>query len=215
VASWASIDYFGNWKALQFMARGFNSPLLISAVEDLETSAVALHVTSDRLQDCAGTVNWWLVRGDGSPVADGSLDVQAPASANTLVETLQLAQYVQAHGPHDLILGIELVVDGKVASSNLVTFARPKHLELQDPGFSVDVSEAGDGAFQVTVCVQRPALWAWLELPERVARYSDNFVHVFPGKPVTITVRPADEMSLDEFKCGLVARSLVDTAGLV
>ncbi|MEI6503639.1 MAG: glycoside hydrolase family 2 protein, partial [Armatimonadota bacterium] len=215
VASWASIDFFGNWKALQFMARGFNSPLLISAVEDLQTNAVALHVTSDLLKPSAGTVNWWLVKAAGAPVATGSLPVEAPAGANTLIETLQLGEYVNANGPRDLILGMELVVDGKAVSSNLVTFARPKHLELQDPEFGVEVTETGDGAFAVTLTVQKPALWAWLELPERMAKYSDNFVHLFPGKPVTITVRPAEPMCLAHVQGIVVARSLVDTAGLV
>ena len=34
VASWSSIDYFGNWKALHYMARDFFAPLLISGLED-------------------------------------------------------------------------------------------------------------------------------------------------------------------------------------
>jgi beta-mannosidase len=32
VASWSSIDYFGRWKALQYYARRFYSPVLLSPV---------------------------------------------------------------------------------------------------------------------------------------------------------------------------------------
>lgn len=211
VASWASIDFFGNWKALQFMARGFNNPLLVSAVENLASGAVQVHVTSDLLTDTTGQVNWWLVKADGTPVADGTLAARAPAGTNTLVDTLELGEQVKQCGPRDLILGLELVVEGKAVSTNLVTFCRPKHLELQDPGFTLDVADAGDNTFAVTVSVGKPALWVWLELPEQMAKYSDNFVHLFPGKPQTITVCPAEQLSAADVKAALVARSLADT----
>ncbi|MBU0610991.1 MAG: hypothetical protein KKI08_24130, partial [Armatimonadetes bacterium] len=210
VASWSSIDYHGNWKALQFMARQFNSPLLVSGVEDIQRGTVELHVTSDLLAATAADLNWWLVRADGTSVATGSKAIEAAPGANARVETLDLSAQVAAYGPRDLILGMELCVDGAAVSSNLVTFARPKHLELQEPEFEVNVGAGQDGAFAVTVAAQRPALWTWLGLPGP-ARYSDGFVHLFPGRPVTISVRPAAAMSLDEVRAGLVVRSLVDT----
>ena len=210
VASWASIDYFGNWKALQFMARQFNNPLLISGVEDPQAGTVAVHVTSDLLEGAQGEVKWWLVRADGEPVAEGQMSVDLVPGANTLAATLQLAQYIEQFGPRDLILGMELIVNGKPVSSNLVTFARPKHLELQDPSFEVNVAES-EGKFAVTVTANKPALWTWLELPERTAKYSDNFLHLFPGKPVTIQVTPAEPITREEFQKLLQVRSLVNT----
>ncbi len=49
VASWASIDSYGRWKACQYMAKHFYAPLLVSGVEDLQTGTVALYITSDFL----------------------------------------------------------------------------------------------------------------------------------------------------------------------
>ena len=34
VASWSSIDYYGRWKALQYSARQFFAPVLVSPVEE-------------------------------------------------------------------------------------------------------------------------------------------------------------------------------------
>ena len=36
VASWSSIDYYGRWKALHYMAKRFYAPLLITGLEDGE-----------------------------------------------------------------------------------------------------------------------------------------------------------------------------------
>ncbi|MHB8996385.1 MAG: glycoside hydrolase family 2 protein [Armatimonadota bacterium] len=210
VASWSSIDYFGNWKALQFMARHFNNPLLVSGVEDLQTGTVQLHVTSDLRTEAEGEAKWWLVRADGTPVAEGAVPVQIAPGMSVLVETLQLGEYVEQFGARDLILGMELVVGGAAVSSNLVTFARPKHIELQQPAFEVKVTEA-EGGFMVTVEAARPALWMWLEVSGTEARFSDNFVHLFPGRCITIEVTPQKPTSLDEFSDRLRIRSLVDT----
>jgi len=63
----------------------------------------------------------------------------------------------------------------------------------------------------VRLTSKKPALWVWLELAENAARYSDNFFHLFLGKPVTITVSPESDLNPDEFSAKLVVRSLVDT----
>ena len=60
VASWSSIDYFGNWKALHYMARDFFAPLLISGLEDGEAGTVEIHVTSDRMEAVDGVASWTL-----------------------------------------------------------------------------------------------------------------------------------------------------------
>jgi beta-mannosidase len=46
VASWASLDYHGRWKALHYTARNFYAPVLVSGVEDMEKGTVELRVRS-------------------------------------------------------------------------------------------------------------------------------------------------------------------------
>ncbi len=135
----------------------------------------------------------------------------APQS-NTLVETLDLGTHLSAHGPRDLLLWLELTVDGESVSTNFVTFARPKHLELAaDPGISTMVTVDEGNVFHVGLSAESPALWTWLELEGMDARFSDNFFHLTPGHPVLVTVRPAAPMSGQDFNDALRVRSLVDT----
>ena len=102
--------------------------------------------------------------------------------------------------------------EGKVVSRNLVTLVRPKHIELHDPKLAAKVGRGrADGTFRVTLSAKTPALWAWIELKGVDARFSDNFVCVRPGLPVTIKVTPHKKMSLAEFRKKLVTRSLFDT----
>ncbi len=74
--------------------------------------------------------------------------------------------------------------------------------------------EAGRGIgqkFNITLRSAQPALWTWLNLEkEPDARYSDNFVHLRPGEPVTVRVECARDYSAQDLQAQLEVRSVRD-----
>jgi beta-mannosidase len=193
------------------MARRFFAPLLISGLEDWDTGRVEVHITSDLLQGVEGKVSWLLTNVAGERLAGDDLDVAVAANGDTLAATLELGNELAQYGARQLLLWLTLRVDGAVVSTNLVTFARPKHLELQAPGIRHEVSANGDGSFGVTLTAEKPALWAWLGLRYVEARYSDAFFHLLPGQPITVTVTPLAPARLEEIRSQLEVHSLIDT----
>jgi len=123
----------------------------------------------------------------------------------------ELSDLIEKFGPRDLLVWLELKVRDKSVSRNIVAFAKPKHMELTDPAIATRVKAAKDGTFLVTLAAKRPALYAWLELMEADARFSDNFIHLAPGQPVEIEVRPEAPMTAARLAKVLRVRSLVDT----
>jgi beta-mannosidase len=211
VASWSSIDYFGRWKALHYMARRFYAPLLVSGLEDMNAGTVEIHVTSDLGEVVSGKVNWTLTDIAGQIIDNDSQPVTLAPRQNQLVQTLECREQIQKHGKRNLLLWLELTVDGEVVSSNLVSFARPKHLELHHPEIKIELKSLADGAYKVNLSAEKPALWAWLEVSGQAAHFSDNFFHLLPGKPVSITVSTEAPLTQETIKERLVVRSLVDT----
>ena len=212
VASWSSIDYSGNWKALHYMARDFFAPLLMSAIEDLQAGTVEVHVTSDLLEDTAGTLHWTLTDVSGKMLAENTLGCNnLAANADTKVCELNFADHLKEEGKRQLLLWLEFVVDEHVVSQNFVTFTRPKHLELQEPGLAAEVKEVGKGDFTVIITAQHPALWVWPDLPVVHASYSHRFFHLRPGRTVEVLIHPEQYLSLDEFTEQLTVSSLFDT----
>ena len=211
VASWSSIDYFGRWKAMHYMAKRFFAPVLLSAVEDGDKGTVEVHVTSDRLKAQPATVTWTATDASGKKLDSGSKQLRTPLNGNRKALALQLASLLKQQGERDLIVWLSLKTTGEADQHNLVIFGKPKHLKLRaDPGITSTLQTRKDGSFVVRLKARHVALWTWLELDGVDAKFSDNFVHLRPGQQVRITMQPAKSMSLSEVKKRLIVRNLSD-----
>jgi beta-mannosidase len=209
-SSWASVDYFGRWKALHYMAQRFYASLLVSGAEDTAAGRVDVYVTSDRMQPSQGRLSWTVSDAAGKPLAAGHLDLEIPARTSRMAHSLPLAEEIRKHGAGNLLVWLRLDVGGQTVSGNLVTFVYPRKLELVDPRLKASVVQAGE-QFAVTLQAEHPALWAWLELEGVDARFSQNFVHVTKEGPAKIRVTPARSLDIEAVRKALRVRSLYDT----
>lgn len=199
--SWSSLDWKGNWKALHHMARRFFAPLMISGVEDIDAQTVEIYVTSDLQTETAGTVKWTVSDLQGNVLTQGEESVTMAQRSSEKVQTLDVSAQVKSHGVRDILIWIELEVNGKIVSDNLVLMNRPKHFYLIPPTIHVNTESDGD-IHTVTLRSNVPALYVWLENPD--SQFSDNFFHLQAGKQYTVTVTAKDIS-------GLVVKSLTDT----
>ena len=208
--SWSSVDYFGRWKALHYLARKFYSPMLVSGLENAKEGTIDLFVTNDLLEPAHGKLRWQVTDLTGKVLAQDSFHVELPSRKSINVKKLNLQEQISQLGTNGLLTWLELEVSGQIVSDNLVLFALPKEYKLPDPQLNTSVDETPDG-FQVTVTSQNPALWVWLGLGNADARYSDNFFHLKPGTAQKILVKPWTQLSKTDFVQQLRVRSLFDT----
>jgi beta-mannosidase len=208
--SWSSVDYFGRWKALHYMARKFYSPMLVSGLENIKDGAIDIFVTSDELESYHGKLIWNVTDLDGKSLAQESMPIKIDARKSEMVKSLNLQEQIQKLGANGFLTWLKLEVDGKTVSENLVLLALPKELKLADPKLATAINDSSNG-FVVTIKSEKPALWTWLELENADAKFSDNFVHVTPDAPQTILVQPKQSLSKENFIQQLRVRSLFDT----
>ncbi len=210
VASWSSLDYFGRWKALHYMARQFYAPVLVSGIENIEAASAEIHITSDARHDQSGVVIWHLTTASGDEIENGRFAADIPAQCSRMITTLDFKKAFEQYGPRNLLLWLDLQIDGSTISRSLVLWARPKHLDLLDPGIKVQITTENEFTYQVTLTAEKPALWTWLQLDGDM-RCSDNFVHLRPGDAQTITVNTSQAATPAEFAQTLRVCSLYNT----
>lgn len=211
VTSWSMLDYYGRPKALYYNLKHAYAAVALSGLADAKTGHVGLWVVNDRLESKRGRIEWTLTRLDGSKVDSGAVDINIPGGTSS-VEAISkdMKTVVDREGAANLLFWASLKVSGEPDSSTVLLFAKPKELNLVDPGLKTSVKRHGHG-YRVTVTSERPALWSWIELKGMEAELSDNFLHVRPNVPVTIDVTPMGKATLDQLRSALTVRSLYDT----
>ena len=149
VASWAGIDYFGRWKALQYYAKRFFAPVLVSCheeglvnQEDISVNTehidprktARLNVSNETMEAFAGRIDWSLRRPDASVIEEGSFDVAVPALDALWLPEQDFTKY----GPYDCYYAYRLTDRaGHTVGKGSVLFCAPKHFRFQDPGLTV------------------------------------------------------------------------------
>ncbi|MBD3239852.1 MAG: glycoside hydrolase family 2 protein [Chitinivibrionales bacterium] len=212
VASWASIDYFGRWKALHYMAKKFFAPVLVSGVEDADKHTVEMYVSCDAKASVNGELRWMLIDVNGKTIRKGTKSVRVSGDTSRKVATVSFAAEARTLDLRNTMLWLELHdANGTLVSDNFVTFKTYKHIDLQDPQVAVTVKQRRGGSFAVSLKAKRPALCVFARLEGADAVFSDNFVHVRPGRTTTLTVTPSKKLSLAQCRAKLQVRSLVDT----
>lgn len=211
VASWASIDFFGRWKALHYMARNFFAPLLVSGVEDHNRGTVDVHITSDLLKIHKGNLSWTITSASGKILDKGQKTVNTPKNGNRKVTTLNLSKLREEFSDRNLMVWLKLDAEGQPTSTNLVTFARPKQLELNEkPKITSKIKKEGKDQYAISIKTDSCALWTWIEIDGLDLKLSDNFFHLRPDQVKRISFK-ADKVKLEKLKKGLKIQSLVDT----
>jgi len=206
VASWASIDYYGRWKALQYYARRFYDDLLISPF--LHDDKVDVYVVSDKLQPLSGTIHTRLRDFSGNVLLDQTKDIQIPAQSNAIYLTLDKADLASKGDPRRSFLVFDLELGGKKVSRNLIFFDAMHSLDLPVmPKIETTLSKSGAG-YTITLQSSKLARGVYVSFGDIDVEISDNYFDLLPGEPATITLKSG--ATIDQLKRALKVMSLTE-----
>ncbi len=203
VASWASIDYYGRWKALHYFAKRFFAPVMVSCEEEglltqsLNVNAepfdvkksIKLNVTNETMEKKTGVVSWQLRDASGNILKEKEETISVdPLSAVWLEKTdMPDAKLYENY------VSFKFTSEGETVSCGTVLFCAPKHFRFRDPELKVSVN--GD---EITVSASAYAKSVEIRNENDDLVLSDNFfdlnadsktVKIISGKADGITVR--------------------------
>ncbi|HEX8151026.1 MAG TPA: glycoside hydrolase family 2 protein [Pyrinomonadaceae bacterium] len=207
VASWSSVDYFGRWKALQYYARRFYNPVLVSP--HVEGGQVKLYVVSDRADPLRAELRVRLLDFEGRALSDTTSPVEVSPLASKTYQTLPLDELLRGRDPSKVFLHCELTAGGRAVSSNAVYFRPFKDLSLPAPQVSAQVSRAR-GETSVTLSTDRLARAVHLSAEGLEGSFAENFFDLLPGRKVTVAFRGKRPVTADGLRRRLRVRTLSD-----
>ena len=185
VASWASVDYFGRWKALHYSAKRFFAPVLLSCEETSLPSlgrtcisepekvmfSAKLCVSNETFETVEDTVIWELRTPDGRIEREGRFNTHTSPFSAQAFPKIDLADIDPRR--HHLSFRME-----KEGSSRSVLFAAPKHYAFADPHLHVCADAAGE---TVTVTADAYARSVEISSEDGSLLLEDNYFDMEPG----------------------------------
>jgi len=205
VASWASIDYYGRWKALQYYARRFYNDLLVSPNE--ENSALQIYVVSDRQQAQPAQLRARLMDLTGKVLEEKSEEIQVKPLASDVYLSLPVTQLLAQRQRNQVFIDAELLVNGTPVSRNLYFFDHMKNVRLPQPEIKANIESAGSG-YRVGLQSAQIARDVYLSFGDLDATFSENYIDLLPGELVQIEIK--SKASLDQLRQAMKVVSLYD-----
>jgi beta-mannosidase len=207
VASWSSIDYYGRWKALQYYARRFYAPVLVSP--HVEDGALKVYIVSDKTKAEPASLRVRLMDFDGKVLLEETHAVDvAPLTSKVYLDwPLKKLADAGASKTSRVFVVADLTAGGAQISSNLVYLAPVKEVHLKPAQLKVETTGA-KGSYRIRVSSPVLARDVYLSFGNLDVQLSDNYFDLLPGATAEITATSA--ASLEGLKAQLKVISLTD-----
>ena len=204
VASWSSLDYYGNWKALHYYAREFFSPVLISVLEKDDSINIFVVNDGDRIEQAELELK--LIRFDGELLTSKNIEIAIEGNSSSRVYKKATSELLEGVESGSVLLRSSIKADGKIISGNDHTFVRPKELTLPDQDFSFEYKK--ERGKHIIYIEARSFLYKMhIRCTNDTGNFSKNFFEMVPGDLVKIEYHPSDSFMKDhnteslDFKC--------------
>ncbi|MBY6368098.1 glycosyl hydrolase 2 galactose-binding domain-containing protein [Rhodococcoides corynebacterioides] len=198
-AGWGFIDSDGGVKAPWYVLRRVHAPTTV-LVSDEGMDGLTVHVVHDGPDPLRAAVEVRAVGRTGTVVADGTWPVDLPGhgSAGTSVDAI-LGRFTDATHAHrfgppvaDAVV-VNLVQDGRTLARSVTLVGAPALPVQNSVGLSAAVEPSEDGAWRLEITAESAAQHVCVDVDG--FRPSDNWFHLAPGVPHTVTLVPTGRAS--------------------
>ncbi len=203
VASWASLDYYGRYKALHYASRRFYAPVALGLFVDGNTLRVNL--ANEQLKGFSGKLSVKLCRNDLSVIEEETREVSADALASRYV-------FTKTYTPEDIYSNYLSVTlygeDGSKVFQKTALFVKPKYFAFLKPQIAVAFEKTDDHTAKATVKSDVFAMRVCLDFADFDCVLSDNFFDISEAGEYTVTF--STDRSVQELCDSLQTKSVYD-----
>ena len=215
VASWASIDYYGRWKALHYGAKRFYARFMATACEKEELSTeIDYYIHNESFEERKAVLRVRLIDRDFHTLYETETEITAAAFEVKNVLPMDFAPFLAEAGMKKrAVAEYSLIEDGCIVSRGTTLFVKPKYFDFKTPEYRVSVTEKADG-FCIHAEADTYVSSAELSLEEYDVVLEDNFFDITSEEGVDITVDKKEfpnQVTAEEVAAALHIRSVADS----
>lgn len=203
VASWSSVDYYGRWKALQYMARHFYADILGSL--QVRGAEYTPFIQNETRGTSESVVTLWVKNMDGTVLYEEKQQITCEALSVAAGSPVELEDVLRGRESDVFVEALFRHSDGTMGRQ--VEVPKPwKHMQIRKTRVDSDAVREGN-RLSVTLTSPVPAFFVEAEAEDADIVWSDNFMHLTgDGKTVIEGTLPEDYEGIPALR----VRSLCD-----
>lgn len=195
VASWASRDYYGRWKAQHYYARKAFEDILISPI--VEEDDLKVYGVSDRIKGASGKLQVQVCGFDGKIIHDWSKPINVAGNTSQICFSAPLTELLKDTEKGDVYVRVTYAdKSGKLYDNNYY-LGKQKEMNYPKVNLTTEVQPM-EGGYEVTVSSDKFARAVFLSIADNESLYSDNYFDVQPNGSVKVQV--ITQLPVDKFK---------------
>ncbi|MDO5104357.1 glycoside hydrolase family 2 protein [Capnocytophaga sp.] len=188
VVSWASIDYYNNWKALHYKTREAFAPIAVDMYENPKNRKTEFYVYSDVLEEKQAILTVELIDFNGKIRKQSKKEITINPNESKLVKSLYTFMYISNKNKQKRFAKVTLSDrEGKTLAADHFFFNWAKELQLPQTEIETTVHHS-DGKYVLKLKSNRLAKNVFVEIPVQGAKFSDNFFDLLPNEEKTIEI---------------------------
>lgn len=198
VASWASRDYYGRWKAQHYYVRKAYDDILISPV--VEGDDLKVYAVSDRLENTSGRLQFQVCQFDGTVVHHWDKSVGISGNDSRVCFSAPLAKLLEGADRGTVYVRVDYTDKSGRVYHNNYCLGKQKDMDYPKVDLQTEVRSI-EGGYEVTVSADKFARAVCLSVADNESVYSDNYFDVQPKSSVQVQVRT--RLSAEAFNSSL------------
>ncbi|CAG9863674.1 unnamed protein product [Phyllotreta striolata] len=177
--SWSGIDYLGKWKMLQYYAKNFFAPIIVTGHVNVQ-NVLDVYLVSDVLSPLDNLTvsilvyNWTNFK----PINVENVLVDTQIGSSAVVKSIQIDDYLKGIGcsKTDCFFYFTVEKEGaKIAPDNFAFPTAIKDSSLSPAKVAINsIKQIYDKIFDIELTSDKIALFVWLENLQVEGRFSDN-----------------------------------------
>jgi len=201
--TWSSIDCYGRWKALQYFAKRFYAPILLTAAE--KDGFVEFAVSNDT-QNILNSIIFWEVRDmDDKVLVQGEIPCTVNELSAQKMKKVDLSEYIS---DADCYIHYSLYIDGEKTVSRILLPKANKSYCFKKPDISSEVKKDEKGVY-IEIYADCLARYVRMSAMDNDVIFEDNYFDLVPGEIRKIYVLNCEDS--EKVKGTLKITNLTDT----
>ncbi len=186
VASWASMDYYGHWKALQYEAKRGFAKVLVSP--EVKNDTLNVYVVSDSLKAINGQLQVRLMDLNGKVLSQKNILSLIPANSSGNFYSVAVSDLLKGADHKNIVFNVRLLQQGRELSQNNFYFEHPKDLALTKPNIKYTLTKIGD-TYALKLSASNLLKDLRVSVDDDSIIFSDNYFDLVPGEEKTVTFK--------------------------